>query len=533
MGRARVFAPTGREAAELDRRAMEVLGVPGPSLMEAAGRGAAAVAEGLFADGPVVGLVGAGNNGGDALVALRTLASWGREVRAVKVAERDSGRDEGELLHGWPIEIHCDRELSGEDWQDVLAGAGVVLDGVLGTGVRGAPRPRQAEAIRRANGCGCPVLALDLPSGVSAETGIVPGAAVRADVTVAFGGPKLGSLLHPGRSLVGRLVALEIGFPPWGGGSSDGGGSDPALMITPAWVRSRLTGRDPDTHKNAVGRVAVVAGGPGMAGAALLAARASFRAGAGYVRIVGHPENRVTVQAALPEAVFVEWNDHGAVREALAASDAACMGPGLGTDAEAAEVAETVIGCSPERLPFVIDADGLNLGALGSLDLPGIGGAHPVLATPHAGEAARLLRCETEAVRADRPAHLRSLVAELGCTVILKGAPSLVHQPGSRLLVDPQGSSDLAVAGMGDALAGVCTALLARGHTPEEAGALGLHLTGRAAQLAGVGMGVTPSDVADLLPAAVAEVGTVEGTRWERAPDLPLPFVVFDAPPAR
>jgi ADP-dependent NAD(P)H-hydrate dehydratase / NAD(P)H-hydrate epimerase len=293
-GRAVVPAPTAAEAVELDERAIEDLGVPQRVLMENAGRSAAAVLLRLFAPGPVVAIVGSGNNGGDALVLLRTLRAWGREVHAVLAADR-AARDP--LLHGWSLPMTQDRDLDGAGWARLLAPAAVVVDGVLGTGVRGAPRDRQAAAIRHVNGSGRPVLALDVPSGIDATTGAVPGAAVDADVTVAFGAPKLGSLLHPARARVGRLVAVEIAFPPWE--ESETG----ALVATPAWVRARLPRRGSDTHKKAVGSVLVVAGQPGMGGAAILAAKAAFRAGAGLVRVCSAPENRGGVEEGVPQGI--------------------------------------------------------------------------------------------------------------------------------------------------------------------------------------------------------------------------------------
>jgi hydroxyethylthiazole kinase-like uncharacterized protein yjeF len=260
-GRAHVAAPTASESAAFDRHAIDEVGVPQPVLMENAGRSAAQVLARLVPAGSVVGVVGAGNNGGDALVLLRTLAAWGRDVRAILVADRPVPEI---LLHGWTVPTRTDEGLGNdpERWRAALAGAAVVVDGILGTGVRGAPRERQARAIRAVNAAVAPVLAIDIPSGVDGDTGAVPGEAVHAHVTVSFGGPKLGALLHPGRAHVGRLVAVEIAFPPMEPGSAS------AELVTPAWAHRRLPRRGLDTHKNAVGRLVVVAGRPGMGGAA-------------------------------------------------------------------------------------------------------------------------------------------------------------------------------------------------------------------------------------------------------------------------
>ncbi len=513
FGRARVPAPTGEEAAAFDARAIRELGVPQPVLMENAGRSAALVVERLYPRGPVVGLVGSGNNGGDALVLLRTLAAWGRPVVAVVVADREDDA----LLHGWSLDVRGDEALDGPAGRALLEGA-VVVDGILGTGVRGAPRPRQAETVRRVNAAGRPTVALDIPSGVDSATGAVPGEAIRADLTVTFGAPKLGSLLHPGRARVGRLVAVEMGFPPLE--HLEAG----ARVATPLWAQERLPARDPDTHKNAVGRLLVVAGARGMAGAAVMAARAGLRAGAGLVQVASSPENRTVLQSAVPEALFVDASDADALAEAAAGTHAVAVGPGLGTDEAARAVLATVLDAG--AAPLVLDADALNLVARGHADLSAVAADRPVLVTPHPGEMSRLLDRDKEELAADRAGTAREAAERWGCAVLLKGAPSLVAAPGAPVTVDPLGSSDLAAAGMGDVLTGTCGALLAQGLSPADAGSVGLYLSGRAAVLAGRGAGLTPVDVIRWLPEARAERGPGET-------DLDLPFVLFDQDPAR
>jgi len=504
-------APTGPESVELDRRSIEDVDVPQAVLMENAGRSAAAVLQRLHPTGPVLGLIGAGNNGGDALVALRTLHAWGREVRAVLVADRDPA---DALLHGWPVPVVTDSELDDAAWSETLSAAAVVVDGILGTGVQGEPRARQAEAIGRLNDSGRPVLAIDVPSGIDATTGDVPGAAVRAAVTVAFGAPKLGSLFHPARALTGRLVAVEIGFAPWEVGATT------AFLATPSWARARLPHRDTDTHKKAVGSVLVAAGGAGMAGAAILAARASFRAGVGLVRVCSVPENRTALHAALPEAIYVDASDADAVRAAVEESDAVAAGPGLGTAMAAVDLLGAIL--EGPRRPLVLDADALNLAAAGAFDLTEIGRGRSLLLTPHPGEMGRLMKPGD----ADPATAARAAADAFGCAVLLKGAPSVVASPGGALVVDTQSSSDLAVAGMGDALSGVCGALMAQGLDAAAAGSVALYCTGRAAWLAGRGVSLTPSDVIRWLPDAIGEGG-------EAMTDLDLPFVVYDADPAR
>ncbi len=519
FGRALVGAPTGRESAQFDRFAIQDLGVPQDTLMENAGRSAALLLERLYPRGQVTALVGRGNNGGDALVVLRNLAAWGRPVTAVLVGDRDPGET---LLHGFSVRTLHDADFqgSGSLLEGELAQAQVLVDGVLGTGISGPPRERQARAINAMNRAQAPVVALDIPSGVDAVTGAVPGDAVAAALTVSFGGAKLGALLHPGRALVGRLVAVEIGFPPV---EED---TFPATLITPGWVSLRLPGRDPDTHKNAVGALLLVAGHSGMSGAAVLAAQGALRAGVGFLRVASPPANREILQAAVPEAVFVDATDPGAMAEAVSASRALGVGPGLGTGEEGEGILKRVLE-GDDGLPLLLDADALNLLAAGrGPRLLELGRSREVVLTPHPGEMARLTGQDTAGVSANRPEVARKLAEEKECTVLLKGAPSLVASPRGRLMVDTVGSSDLAAAGMGDVLSGCISAFLAQGSGPMEAAALGLFTSGRAAVRAGLGVSLTPEDVVDFLPAALQE-------RGEGDTELGFPFLLFDQDPAR
>lgn len=518
FGRALVGAPTGHESAEFDRRSIEDLGVPQPTLMENAGRSAALVLQRLHPRGHVTALVGTGNNGGDALVLLRNLAAWGRPVTAILVGDRV----EEELLHGWGIRTLADADFQGDTarMDGELAGAEVIVDGVLGTGISGPPRERQAFAIRAMNRAEAPVMALDVPSGVDAQSGAIPGDAVAASSTVAFGGAKLGTLLHPGRRLVGRLVVVEIGFPPVEEGTFRG------TLITPGWVTRRKPRRDPDTHKNAVGALLLVAGHSGMAGAAILAARGALRAGVGFLRIASPPDNRAILQEAVPEAVYVNASDRAALTEAIQASRTLGVGPGLGTGDEGRGILEAVLDTGG-RESLLLDADALNLLSMGPAHLlQELGNSRDVVLTPHPGEMARLTRTDAGSIAARRPDVALEFARETGCTVLLKGMPSLVSTPGSSLFVDTVGSSDLAAAGMGDVLSGVISAFLAQGCLGHEAAALGLHTSGRAAVRTGMGVSLTPEDVVEALPGALREEG-------EGDSDLDLPFVLFDQDPAR
>ncbi len=516
FGRTHIGAPTGSEAAAFDREAIDRVGVPQYTLMENAGRSAAQIVQRLHPDGRVVGVVGAGNNGGDALVLLRTLSAWGRTVRALIVADRV---DEG-LRHGWDLPTVLDTDLAGDEAYDaILAGAGVVVDGILGTGIRGAPRERQARAIEAVNRSEAPVFALDIPSGVDAATGAAAGASIRAQETVAFGWPKLGSLVPPGRSQAGRLIAVEIGFPPAGPPFG-------AAVITTGWAHARRPRRESETHKYAVGTLLLVAGRAGMGGAAVMAARAAQRSGIGLLRVASAAENREILQTTAPEAIFVDLADPAAVHAALERSATVAAGPGLGTDEEAGKTLSFVLAESGGK-PTALDADALTLAAAGRTPrLEDLARDRPLVLTPHAGEFERITSHGRDAIAADRVGVARAAAATLGATVLLKGLPSVVAAPAGQVRVDVMGTSDLATGGMGDVLTGVVGSFLAQGAPPAEAAALGLYYSGRAAVLAGRGPGLIPDDVVDRLSQALLEEG-------DGVTDLDLPFVVFDQDPPR
>ena len=516
-GKSEAAAPTAAQSARFDDQAIRTLGVPGPALMENAGRQAALLVQHLYPRGRVTGLAGAGNNGGDALVCLRALAAWGRDVSAVIVGRRP---DPDPTLHGWDLpSARFEAGFSEEsgDLAGLLAGAAVVVDGLLGTGARGAPRPAHAQVVEAANAAPAPVVALDAPSGADCTTGDMPGACIEAEVTVAFGAPKLGTLLHPARRRCGRIVAVEIGLPPeeeaW------------ARLVTPEWVSRRLPRRAPATHKNAVGALAVVAGSA-MPGAATLAARTAFRCGAGLVRVCSAAPGTELI-AALPEAIFVSADEEEAVRAAVESSAAVAAGPGLGTGPQAARVLQWAMAARGDRTA-ALDADALTLlaeGAAGGLAALDAGGR--VAVTPHPGEMARLTGATVPDVQRDRIGAARALADEGGVIVVLKGAPTVVAAPGGDLLVSTcEMPSDLAVAGAGDVLTGALAGFLAQGASAFEAAGLALGATDRAAAMLDLGPSLSPSDIVDALPPALAAPAP-------SAPRLPFPFVVFDQLPPR
>ncbi|HSJ06060.1 MAG TPA: NAD(P)H-hydrate dehydratase, partial [Longimicrobiales bacterium] len=311
------------------------------------------------------------------------------------------------------------------------------------------------------------------------------------------------------------LVAVEIGFPAQ---SVESG----ARAITPDWARRALRQREPVAHKGSAGRLFILAGSSGMAGAAALAVEAATRAGGGLIRVASCADNRTILQAVVPEATFLD-RDHLA-HEDLEPMHAMVAGPGLGTDASAQRGLARALGLTVGK-PTLLDADGLNIIAAGEAGyLARIAADRPLVITPHARELSRLTGTTLDDILADPVAAARSAAAGFGCTVLLKGQPSLVADPDGDLMVNTVGSSDTATAGTGDQLAGTIGALLAGGIPPAAAAALGLFLSGRAADLAALGPSLSPRDVSARLAAAMAWPGPLQS-------DLALPFVTFDQPP--
>ena len=503
-GRRHVPLLTPAESAAADERARTAFGVPERVLMENAGRAAALLVDHTWPRGVVTGIAGSGNNGGDLLVMLRTLKAWGRDVALIQGGSRPP---DPALAHGYDIE-----PLTDDAAHAALASGDVLVDGILGTGATGAPRRDAAAWIERLGKAVRPVVALDLPSGVDAATGRVHASAVHADLTICFGWLKLGLMLHPARAHCGRVVAVEIGFPPDVHGAT-------AAMLTPGWVRHHMRERPAVSHKSSAGRLLIHAGSTGMAGAAALAAEAAFRAGVGLVRIVSPASNREVLQAAVREATYLDADTIG--DEDVDSMHALVAGPGLGTDASARRALERILGLTA-GVCTLLDADALNMLAKEPDTLARMGAERPLVITPHAKELSRLTGTAVGDVLADTPGAARAAAARFGCVVLLKGTPSLIASPDGALLVGSTGSSDLATAGMGDQLAGVIGAFLAGGHDPAEAAGLALFLCGRAADRVNAGRSLMPRDVSAALPDAMRDPGPARSSAF--------PFVLFDQP---
>ncbi len=487
---------------------------PGADLMERAGAGAAGVLRAHWPQlrGPVVVCCGTGNNGGDGFVLARHLrrARVGAEVWLVGRRERVGG-DAAAMLERWEgavTTVETPEQLG--PLEERFRHAGVIVDALLGTGLNAPVEGTFAAVIEAINQAGRPVLAIDVPSGLSSDTGRPLGATVRATVTATFAFPKVGQVLQPGAELCGALEVVDIGIP------TDALNAVPPTMrlLEAASVGRLLPRRAREAHKGTCGHVLVVAGSRGKLGAALLASQAAARAGAGLTTLATGGALLPTLEGRVPEIMSEPLpdgpdgtagpGDGSGVEQLLAGKTAVVCGPGLGTSESARALVARLVRSVP--VPLVLDADGLN--AVAGTDLLHARG-DPTIVTPHPGEMARLLGLTTAAVQADRIAVARRCAAEHRVVAVLKGARTVVATPDGTVAVSPTGNPGMGSGGMGDVLSGVLGALLAQGLTPFEAASFGVFVHGAAADSVAARrgeVGLLAGDVIAELPPAIAAV---------------------------
>ena len=444
---------------------------------------------GIRLAGGVAVYAGPGNNGGDAWVLAGALAVSGVPVRVVAIGDTHTADALAERAAAQSLV--SEGPATGTE--------ALVVDGLLGTGATGTPRAPIAAAIERiaeARRRGATVVSLDVPSGVDATTGAAAGA-VRADLTLTYATLKRG--LAIARGSAGVVAVLDIGLGTYASGE-DGA---PAL-VDARYVEGHLPRIGADANKGTRRRIAVVAGGEGMAGAAILAGRAALASGIGLVRLFVAPANLPAVNVAVAEALAQGWpaDDDAVGRTIDDWAQAVLLGPGLGTSAHARALIERVLRAS--RVPVVIDADGLNAFA-GRVDaLAALLAGRSAIITPHPGEFARLVGSTVDDVLAHRFDVGQPLANRLGATVLLKGVPTVLASPSGERLVSATGSPVLAAGGSGDLLSGIVTTLLAQTGDPLASAACGAWVHGTAADVAGGGhlRGITLEDVLRALPAA-------------------------------
>ncbi|MEB2313054.1 MAG: NAD(P)H-hydrate dehydratase [Sorangiineae bacterium] len=489
-----------------DRHAMLECRVPSVVLMENAGRGAADLIARETPPGPIVVMCGAGNNGGDGFVVARRLRTLGRDARVLLAV--DSARLTGDAL----VNFHAWRGIGGETLElrageearleDCLAGAAGVADGLLGTGLDRDVTGWFRELILRINAASAFRAALDLPSGLHADTGAVLGAAVRAHLTVTFAHPKLGLYTTSGAEHAGRVEVVDIGVP---GTRME---ACAAYLSERADVAHAVVARPVSAHKSSAGRVLAIAGSAGKTGAALLVARGALRAGAGLVTIATFPEVQGAVEARALEEMTARIDPvsvEASLDALLEGTHSVAIGPGLGLDERARRVTEHVVlrwdGVK------VVDADALTHFAGRAGELAGAAGR--LILTPHSAELGRLLDRSAAEVEADRFGALARAVELTRAVVLLKGPRTLVGAPGRLPVVNATGVPALATGGAGDVLSGMIAALAVHAE-PFAAAWSGAYLHGRAGERWGsvtrADRGLVAHELADALPACLGEL---------------------------
>lgn len=518
---------TASEMAEVDRFTIAQLGLPGRVLMENAGR---AVFECLQArwrplrDRRAAVFCGKGNNGGDGLVIARLLALAGCACDTYLLAAPASLKGDAlanyQVLNklGLPLQVIA----PGDSLPD-LSAFDFVVDAILGTGVQGGLRGFLAEVVERLNAAAKPIVAVDLPTGMNADTGAGEGPCVRAQLTVTIGARKAGLLFSPAREHAGELLVADVGFPEVAFQNVA-----PHFWLAGDALGEWLPQRAPAAFKNRVGQILVIAGSRGFGGAARLTATATLKAGAGLV-VLAAPQSLVAaLEAATAEVMKLALPEiNGALAEAaceeltdrLAWAEVVAIGPGLGTAAGASAVVRHVL--SDFGGTIVLDADGLNVLA-GQLDLVRNAKGRVIL-TPHPGELSRIVGAGKSELENSPITVAKQVSADLGHVLVLKDAPTVVALPTGEVMINSTGNAGMATAGSGDVLTGIIAGLAGQGLEPGMAAGLGVYLHGLAGDLAARDLGVWSLMAGDLiayLPKAFHETQSAEAkSRFFRRDD--------------
>jgi hydroxyethylthiazole kinase-like uncharacterized protein yjeF len=509
---------TAAQMQMLDRRAIMEARIPSLVLMERAGAGVVQLLERHFAplkDKRITIVCGKGNNGGDGFVAARLLARKGITIQVVCLAKvADLSRD-ARVMHGRLLRIAKKNVIRSahdpESLRGIFTASDIIVDAILGTGLSTAVSGPYEQVIQTINGSGRPVLAVDIPSGLNADTGAVLGSAVRADITATFGLPKIGLYIGEGVDHAGSTHVVDIGIPA----SLVELVESRTILLTHAMAKTSLPRRTPSSHKGTYGHAGIIAGSVGKTGAAAMAAKAALRVGTGLVTVATPSGVNDTLEAKLLEVMTVpmpETKAHTLARSGLdrllaftRVRTAIAIGPGLTTHPETVELIQELVKRVDK--PCVLDADALNALA-GKASLLTESKLPPIL-TPHPGEMARLeIDASPQSVNADRIGVAGRFARERGVLVVLKGARTIVARPDGMIAVCPTGNPGMATAGTGDVLTGMIVGLLAQGLTPWDAACTGTYFHGLAGDLAAGQTGqaaMTAGDLIEHIPKAFAQ----------------------------
>ncbi|MXV72865.1 NAD(P)H-hydrate dehydratase [Candidatus Poribacteria bacterium] len=510
---------TAAEMRQIDQDTIEGIGIPGIVLMETAGSAIVRAIEQHYPTCQRIGIfVGKGNNGGDGLVIARQLAHAGREVHLFLVSPVESFTGEAEINLQIARRLGLQIEFYGtETVPTTLASCELFVDAIFGTGLRDTVRGSIATVIKTLNNFSTPILSVDLPSGLDANTGHPLSTCVRADRTVTIGLPKRGLLVHPGAEFAGKLEIVDIGFPEQ---VIDAQGIK-VNWTTTAEVSQWLPPRPPASHKGTYGRVLVVAGSTGMTGAAALASEAALRTGAGLVTLAIPKHLNPILEGLLPEVMTLPLPETDAGSLSVSATSAIlefsektksvlAIGPGLSQHPDTVALVHQLVRENSEQglgLRLVIDADGLNAIAQAS-EIVSLLDREAIL-TPHPGEMSRLTSTSVRNLEADRIRTAQQFASEHNLTLVFKGAPTVTGLPNGDVWINSTGNSGMATGGMGDVLTGIIAGLMAQGLSSETAAILGIYIHGLAGDIAAeaLGMhGLVASDVLKAVPKAISSL---------------------------
>lgn len=507
------YLVTAREMKRCDSCTIHSLGIPGEVLME---RAALKVVEAIQAFYPggkltekkILIAAGGGNNGGDGLAIARLLADMGCRTDAVFMGDRDHAPGETALqlriLENYdlsPVSIFPEKEYD------------IIVDALFGIGLSRTVEGKYLDAVTRINESRAWKVAVDIPSGVDADTGQIHGCAVQADLTVTFGWVKRGLMYYPGNEYAGRIVCADIGI-----NERSFGGELPAMYTLEGSPGEFLPRRRPDGNKGTFGKVLLFAGSENMAGAAVLCGKGLLRSGAGMVKICTCESNRLVLQEVLPEAMLLTYTRADEVRQgnmtlqaelekALCWADCIVAGPGIGTEKSAEQILEWLLAGG--KKPIVLDADGLNLLAksekLAQILVESVKETgREVILTPHVGELSRLLGCSINEIKDSPEEKARRAAKKYQAVIVSKDARTLVCGESGPVFLNTAGNSGMATAGSGDVLAGVIGALLAGGMGSLNSAVAGTYLHACAGDLAAQKVGEAGLMASDLIQALAA-----------------------------
>jgi len=499
---------TAKEMQNIDRVTINKFGIAGTVLMERAGLAVVDKINALFPDKRIAILCGGGNNGGDGFVIARELHNQGRKVEVFMTSAPAKLKGDAKTNYGIAKKFGVPVFPADKFLRARFSAHYLIVDALLGTGLSKTVKSPLSDVINKTNRLSSPVMSIDIPSGISSDTGQVMGTAIKANTTVTFGLPKRGHLLYPGAEYTGQLFIEDIGFPC----SLLDSDKIKINLFRKNDAIALLPARPKSSHKGTYGHVLLVAGSRGKTGAALMAAKACLKAGAGLVTI-GTPETVVnSLQSRVTEEMILPLDDKGkgtlsykaagSILEFLnARGNVLVIGPGLSVDEEIKQLVTEIVTHS--NVPVVIDADGLNaiVGKTGFLKKC----KAPVILTPHPGEMTRLEgpKAVVDKDGPDRITRALSFAKKTKTFLVLKGVPTVTATPESKAFINSSGNPGMATAGTGDVLTGIIASLIAQGLSPADASTLGVYMHGHAGDIVADKKGqqsMVASDIINALP---------------------------------